>query len=392
MGYEDLTPWLEISWAMSNVPHGDDQVLVVNQTDIVALILADGVATSTVGRCASALLTHHIGRIFGEKSQDLNREHLEGVEQFMRTVVLEAVENTQEEMNTFSQHMELSEPPPEDEPLEEGQLQEAFESVSKALGKIKEHRRKQYIALGINPDKDQNIKMLDYVLDWLEKKEQELAKPLKKPELAPPLREQGLATPPPTRSLTERVREIVEQLPKGSDETDQKVIERLYDGLSKQNPQDWDSTTTLCFVLLFPEEHEDHRVTRMVTLSLGDSQITILSPERLWVKHYGVRTAQVTTFVSTKNGIVGTADVASRVLYPGECVVLSSDGANTMWTTPAGVEGVPFHNLIYQHIKEGNLEGFAEGWLDYMRSNNALTDDASLIVARVVDPETYAEE
>jgi hypothetical protein len=392
MGYEDLTPWLEVSWGMSNVPHGDDQVLVVKQADIVALILADGVATSTVGRCASALLTYHIGRIFEEKSQDLDRQHLESVERFMRTVVLEAVEKTREEMNALSEHIELGEPPPEDEPPEDGQLQEAFESVIEALGKIKEHRRKQYMVLGINPDKDRNIKILDYVLEWLEKKEQELTMPLKKPELATPPREQELATPLSTRSSTGRLQEIVEQLPKGCDETDQKVMERLYDGLSKQNPQDWNSTTTLCFALLFPEEHEDHRVTRMVTLSLGDSQITILSPERLWVKHYEVRTAQVTTFVSTKNGIVGTADVASRVLYPGECVVLSSDGANTMWTTPAGVEGVPFHNLIDQHIKGGSFRNFAESWLDYMRSNNALTDDASLIVARVVDNEAHAEE
>jgi hypothetical protein len=374
MGYRNVTPWLEVSWGMNNAPHGDDQTLVVSRDDMTALILADGVTTSTVGRCASALLAFHIGLAFDEQSRHLDRQRLEGVERFMRAVVLDAVKKTQEEMNTFSHHTVLN------EPTEEGRPKETFESAIKALENMKEYWRRQYMTLDIDPNEGENTKALDSALTFLKEREQELT--------TPPLTSSSDEQP----KADERLKEIIEQLPKGSNETDQAVIEHLLVGLSKQSPQDWDSTTTLCFALLFPEEQEDYKVTRMVTLSLGDSRVTILSPERLWVKHYEVKTPRVTTFISTKSGIMGTPDVASRVLYPDECVVMSSDGANILWTTPAGVEGVPFQNLIEERIdKEDSLEGFAESWLDYMLNRGALTDDASLIVARIVDDETYAE-
>jgi len=360
------TSHLEIAWGLNNAKHGDDQVLVICRDEAIALVVADGVTDSRPnGRLAAAIVAYHIGAILNEALGHLDLRSIDGVEQFMQTVVQQAVERTRQEIEQLSQAAILDKSGNDLGVLQKG-LKKGLSAVSKKLEAIKSIWREGCIGLGLDPCKGQTVGLLNSVVESVKDSQQRFA------------------LFQSTYPRTERLKEIIGFLPKGADETDVALLKRLRNDISGHDPGAWDSQATLCFALLFLWPSANDTTLRMLSLCLGDSGITILSPERLWVKHYDVRTGGITTFVSTKTGVVGTPDIASRVVYPDEVILFYSDGVDPLWTTPSGMPGVPFRNLVKQQVQAGSIARVPELWFDYLQDQNALTDDASLIIARVM--------
>ncbi len=355
MGHARNGDWLEISWAMNNAQHGDDQIAIRRRDNLVALLVADGVSTAN-GRWASALLADHIGQVFDQRHAGLNCQIAGEAEQFVKTIMQEAVQRTRQDMAVLLHDATWGK-----QNSKKKSIKQVYESVIGPLRELGEYFRERDKKQGLAPDDSMSSHVLDPVLDTLQKNEAQLTTPL----------------------LDKRIQELAEKLEKGDDEPVEQITARLRAALPQGDAQDWQSKTTLCFALLFPEAQSDQQVVRMLTWSLGDSQIAILSPERGWVQHYEVKTANITTYVSVKDGVIGTPDIASRVLYPGEYLILASDGADIMWTTPSGVAGVPFARLVGEFEKQGSLDTLAAQWISNQDKHRRLTDDAALIVARI---------
>ncbi len=356
MGYANNGDWFEVSWAMNNAEHGDDQIAIRQRDNLVALLVADGVTTAN-GRWASALLADHIGQVFDQRCGDLNCQLARAAEQFVKEVMQEAVQRTQREMAVL-----LHDATRGRQNSKKKSLKQLFELFIGPFRELCEHISEREKKQGLAPDKSISSQLLDPMLDALQKNEAQLTRPL----------------------LDERIQELAEKLLRGEDETAERVTARLRAALPQGDAQDWQSETTLCFALLFPEEQKGKPVVRMLTWSVGDSQIAIFSPVRNWVQHYQVDMGdKITTYVSVKNGVVGTPDIASRMLYPGEYLILASDGAHIMWTTPSGFAGVPFARLVGEFAKQSSLDTLAEQWISDQKEHRRLTDDAALIVARI---------
>lgn len=355
MRYANSSNWLEVCWAMNNAQHGDDQIAILQQDNLVALLVADGVTTAN-GRWASALLADHIGQVFDQRGVGLDCQVAGTAEQFVKEVIQEAVQRTQREMAALLHDATWGR-----QNSKKKSRKQVYESAWKLLSELFEYFLERDKKQDLAPDKSMSSQVLGPMLDTLQKNESQLTTPL----------------------LDERIQELAEKLPRGEDETVERITARLRTALPQADIQDWQSKTTLCFALLFPDQERDPPAIRMSTWSVGDSQIAILSPERGWVQHYEVNTASITTYVSVKDGVIGTPDIASRVLYSGEYLILASDGADIMWTTPSGVAGVPFVRLVGESEKQGSVDTLAEQWISNQKAKGRLTDDAALIVARI---------
>lgn len=351
MGYQTVNNWAEVSWEMDNSSHGDDQLLVIPHANFLALVVADGVGSCEVGRLCSAILTYHLKQVFNEEVQNFQYQQLEDVEKFMGRVVWDAcARTTQEVEQLLIQNFNES----------DGADEKPFDNIIRALKLVQKEIDK--LGSSVLSDISKQVKLW---IPRLDSQQKEMAYRLS--------------------SDTKRLQEIAQDLTTGIGETRESIVNGITDRLHNRTQQEnWDFTTTLCFALIFFDE--SRQTFRLMSLSLGDSKITILSPEKGWIRHYELEVPKIPTYVSTKRGIVGELDIAMRTLQPHDCVVVSSDGGKIEWTTPGGVPGIPFTKLLNYFLKDRRcLNGFAEAWINKLSEKKALHDDATLIMARVLD-------
>jgi hypothetical protein len=146
-------------------------------------------------------------------------------------------------------------------------------------------------------------------------------------------------------------------------------------------------------VILTPH-HKDPLQISAVVYALGDSAVTLLrstSGKMEWHSIYETGPADfISSYISSKKGIVGKPFLTSQILYPGDVITLSTDGAKIRWYSGAGFAGEPFKKIVNGTLcSEFDQENLAGNWLSFLvRQIQSLDDDAAIVVAKLVEKKT----
>jgi len=161
------------------------------------------------------------------------------------------------------------------------------------------------------------------------------------------------------------------------------IKKRIYSVNSIQDIENMSFETTLALVAF--EEFESY--LKLTSVCLGDTEIHIIPDlgDGLLPHYRPPRDKELQSFISSKRGIEGHEEVQSRRLIGSETVVISSDGANIYYTTPGGYSGTVFLRLLGDWTSRHNssVKDYCKFWIEYLRKNGALSDDASMIMTTI---------
>ncbi len=368
---------LEVSWVLNNAKHGDDQVYIdelPNVPNVSLFILADGVSDSLVGRFASALLVHQIQATIHEYLHSPNMTLAKLDQATLRYLVRDAVNRFVKEAEAIRKsELEYGEIIAKRSKIliQIGQCIQCIQALVDYQIQVKQWFQKSQNS---QPLVNENQADLSTCQEFFRENKEEIAKT----ELHD--------------ALSVRLREVLNVLPLGKDETPTKVINDIRKRLITSDPQLWDGKTTLLVAVLITDSSGDD--ARFMTYCLGDSIIKILRNQSTaldlaWFSVYEPEARpSLTSWISSKDGIHGKPSVSEHCVYQGDNIIIASDGALINWTTVSGVSGIPFKNELTSCIKKTNsVKGFANNWIQYVvhSTAKALNDDASLIVVRITN-------
>ncbi|MFW9996374.1 MAG: hypothetical protein ACFFD4_30305, partial [Candidatus Odinarchaeota archaeon] len=117
---------------------------------------------------------------------------------------------------------------------------------------------------------------------------------------------------------------------------------------------------------------------------LGDPEVYLLTCDKQWIAHYKTSEGKLKSFISSLRGIGGRLDLCQRYLEVGDILIAGSDGANLKWTPKGGYAFVPFLRMINTGTeKKNSIHDIPASWHQYLSSKKAITDDFSLITAKI---------
>jgi serine/threonine protein phosphatase PrpC len=233
------------------------------------------------------------------------------------------------------------------------------------------------------------------VLDWMTNNNRETCQvsSLQQIHLYWESMKRALLSAPLSTPAFDKLSEILGELDLENNETAKACRTNLLRELCATESSQFNSQTTLAVALIMPDSN-DPLLKRAIVYGVGDSRVGLLRHNQSTMNWHPVYESDpskyINSYVSSREGIVGKPFLASLMLYAGDTVILSTDGANVRWTTPSGVPGVPFKKVLHEGLTEkaSEKENLAERWLSFLKSRlGELDDDASIIIAHLLDGE-----
>jgi hypothetical protein len=455
---------LEISWFMDSTQHFDDQLQVFRIADnLVGLIIADGVSSSSGGRIASVYLSHYIPEFIAENTS----KNVSGFE--LQELGQKAIDYAVDKLVKIETKTGTSNSSFIDLIIQSKQLEEVLvilEEPAKRMDYLEINHEKfsnEYSEI-LNKVKEQGIsikrlqKMIEYLQGYLYNLQQE-GQSLKenKSRIYSSLNrivndEVALNSlfKKDRKKVVDTIRKAIKIIEQAENSTLELIgringvkddnsrvsfeniellktglhknllscitaIKEVHDSFRKKLP-DWlplvlfyiderrentDSLlenlsnrmklqkrinfeSTLAFVLieiLSPENDEKSKLVRFWSYMLGDPEAFILTSDKQWISHYKTTEGKLKSYVSSIKGIGGRMDICARYLGLNDVLIVGCDGANLKWTSKGGYSFVPLLKLINTGIQSNSIEKIPAKWFQKLTSNNAITDDFSLIAA-----------
>jgi serine/threonine protein phosphatase PrpC len=161
---------------------------------------------------------------------------------------------------------------------------------------------------------------------------------------------------------------------------------KIRGNIDQSQPSEINFATT--FALLAIEEKNmltNLPFIKVTTLCYGDTEINIVRKASIEVFSKRPYERILTSFISSKEGACGSSNFVVRYINEGLAIIVSTDGAKVYYSRPQGFPGVIFTNKLNQWIEQRkSVQGFSKDWIDFLKKENALDDDASLVVIRIL--------
>jgi hypothetical protein len=349
---------VEIDWDLDLSSHGDDYISVFDLVDEYTFVMvADGVTECTSGRVASVFLSKylkecldeyigHKGAFFYSKEISLEKVFLEALKC--------AVKKLREMHSKVVSFKDLL------------SFRRKFKSVTEEFMKFQEFVDKSYGFAGLPNEIITHAKRMTEMSKSLVDDLNVLWKGL----------EGELEIPDIEKT-------IKSSIIKGQEDAE-KVYLDIERKIEQNEPSKIDFETTLA-LLAIEEKNLSTPYIKITTLCYGDTEINIVRKTGIEIHSKFPPERLLTSFISSREGAQGSSNLITRFINEELIIVVSSDGGNVYYTKPQGYHGVLFSNKLNQWIEQKkSIEGFSKDWIDYLRKESALNDDASLAVIRIL--------
>jgi len=392
---------IRISSEIDNSKHEDDESFVHIGSDKLVAVVADGVSGCTCGRLASKLVVGYLLEKIPESSitntsisdivtEAVNRSKItfnDLKESWIKRPMIEHVlpkllkqyRNLETNVNTIKTNLAIY------QTLEgEVERKELFEIIERDLQNLQtlEEETKQLIGTIEQYAKDNTE--IQIFLPRFKKTLNSLSKDYSiENDYKEILSISVPSFPDFSYTLLDKLIEICKKF-QLSDENYKQTAIKIFNRLTSVDPNEndniqdviWDVETTLSLLVLTTNKG-------ILSYCLGDSPIRIYR-NKCWIYHsFPITRGAIKSFISLTRGIVGEPDIVYRCTYRGDIIINSSDGALLEWTTPGGVEYVPFEKLLRESLKNDTIKSVSDNLINKIREKGDLKDDASLIVIQL---------
>jgi len=331
----------DVAWATNNQAHGEDQHLVMQGETACIIGVADGVSSSQCSRFCSGVLMANIKQSAAlcEVLQTKCEPHV--AESALRDAFLAAVEKLQTQFTKLRHDIEIAQSASTARRL----LRSGIDKVGDAIKIRGDRTAAAQDLLQLTAQMDQKLKA--YHND--------------------------------TKAVEQAIKELVGTIEFDATSQATRLYNRIIAGELAGDTSD--CSCTVCLAMFFVDLDDN---SRLCTISVGDSVCCIMRKVGR-IDHYRLNhSAQLQNYVSARDGVVGNYDLAARKLHAEDIVAIASDGAEVFWTTSEGVAGIPFVKTVRKSIGENNFRDAPNNWLNLLASHQALSDDATLAMARVL--------
>jgi predicted nucleic acid-binding Zn-ribbon protein len=392
---------VEIDWDLDRSAHGDDHISVFPIGDrYIFVIVADGVTGCTSGRVASVFLSKYIQECL-ESSKELKDSFFRQREILLEKVIEEALNCAVDKLkklnskvislkDLFSLRKELKQIMEEIEKLQKS-IDGVYEPVEtfreKILTKVTEFVKRlnasQFFQIHSSRviNLQGEVRMLSQNISSFINYYQKMPSQLK--------------------SLTNNFNELWKELenkleiPKFENtikssiiqgqEDAEKVYADIVEKIIQSDPSKIHFDTTLALLAIEEINLPLGPCIKITAIGYGDTEINIVRETTMetFIKNPSERI--LSSYISSREGTQGPRSFRSVNIREESTIIVSSDGANVWRATPGGYHGMIFSNKLNQWIRQkSSIEGFSKSWIGYLKTENALLDDASLAVIRIL--------
>lgn len=329
-----------VSWQYSNTDkHGDDQVTAFSLPGLVGVIICDGVSSSSCGHIAAAFTCYYIQEyIEKEFKTDLETR-------LYKEMAMAAIQYAGKQLSEFA--------------LKIAKLHAMSTSEDDNMQ-----------AAEVATDETAPVNTKDQEKALLTAEQQEKVIYVKE--------EEPVTADTPVWEEYQTICNAFKYL--GSNSNKENIIKFL----DARKPVSFECTLTLNLVY----RPEDMDYWEILSVNYGDSEFHVITWDKAagkitaFLPHYKLSQDVLRSYISSEGKIVtGNPVILTRNVSPGDIILLSTDGAYLHYTTKGGFPYELFKNKFI-HFKTTcqTLSGLPEAWFKYLRKEQAINDDFSLVI------------
>jgi cell fate (sporulation/competence/biofilm development) regulator YlbF (YheA/YmcA/DUF963 family) len=392
---------VKIDWDLDRSAHGDDHISVFSIGDkYMFIIVADGVTECTSGRVASVFLSKYLQECL-ESYKGLKDPSFRQREILLDKVLEEALNCAVDKLKKFHSKV-ISFKGISSLRKELKQIMEEFEKFQKFIddvhGPVETFREKTLTKI-TEFEERLNASQLFQKYSWrvrtLQSKEKTLSQYI---SLFITYYQKMLSQ---LKSFADSLNELWKDLEdelgipdfentiKSSIIEGQEDAEKVYSDIvgkiMQSEPSKIHFDTTLALLAIEEINLPSRPCIKITAICYGDTEINIVREATMetFIKYPPEKI--LSSYISSKEGTQGSRRFRSENICEESTIVVSSDGANVWMATPGGYPGMVFSNKLNQWIRQkSSIEGFSKNWIGYLKTENALLDDASLAVIRIL--------